>query len=73
MRVETKCPCCDKRIYVDINVSNADIVDIMEESERKRKEEYKKKQDELRAKDPELYDKAMAECDKIIKNLTEGK
>lgn len=72
MRVETKCPCCDKRIYVDVNVSNADIVDIVEESEQKREDEYKRKQDKLRAKDPELYAKAMAECEKIMKGIMEG-
>lgn len=72
MRVEAKCPCCDKRIYVDIKVSNADIVDIIEESERKRKEEEQRKSDELRAKDPESYDKAMAMCEKIMKDITEG-
>lgn len=72
-RIETKCPCCDKRIYVDIEVNHADIIDIMEEGRRKEAEELKKKEDELRAKDPEGFSRAQAMCDEIMRSITEGK
>lgn len=72
-RIETKCPCCDKRIYVDIEVNNADIIDIMEEGRRKEADELKRKQEELKAKDPELYNKVLADCDRIMQELMEDK
>ena len=68
-RVEIKCPCCNKRLY--ITVEDANIVDAVETAcenvgKKSLKEQEDRKKKFIAKYGEEAWNEAMAQCDEII-------